>query len=1185
MKPEGALALSLVCVLAACTPEPPQPPTTLVAKSQLTQPVATEPNLPAWTLASRKRYAQLLDGQVKGGTLVLPFAVGTAAPGSGVAGFAGGGADLNSRMVMAHLFAQRLAASGERVADPVVVGLALGEAREWTLPAISSLAAATGAARVVAGKASWRPKLEGTELRRELDVVIEVYPVHAAGASATLGPEKQRYEVAGVPISGATPPEMQFAALIPKIATQLGLALDAPAIELQEGSGDFPATPRDAAARADAATPDRLWASALVAALNYPGDGSERGRHRAHERLLATADRLAPTSRDRRLLQARAFAALERREAALAVLGTGDGGPEEAALRAYLDGDLPALEAAAAKIQRPIPRLLAELDRFGMAWIYGLIERDQLATVGPRIVALAPEPWQPLVAWHLMAYDSWSVPEPLEAALFLDGLFPATGDNLESQVRGKLATGGADVAQLNAVGALYPSRVAVGRAAELCCLTRAGASAGIDLLLLLDDETTRRIVKGVAFLGRVQGRPLDAIRLGEEYERTELRGHPDLALERIDQLMRIDPARFNPQSPGRKQLLDELAVVQRALPWQGVQSDKVRQQLIVLGAPPSNRDIPWASDFPGNWLWIIHEAPPSVATRPGDQLAPDGRTSLRAWRSAILAREACLGSLIWVKPCISAHSIAQSDKYQDAAAAASREIEARFVGSFPRVQWLAERAAASGEATGGIAAYESDIAKFPDRWASYNALMKLQLAGGEYKEAAQAAIRYPLFQDPSRTSTVALSNRLYDVASALVLRGAVDEAKPLLKTAAGYRNGSAASLWAHYQLAAVEGRYADAQDAAGAEARRYQQQTALRRYASMLFMQGDSKTGWAVFEEGRRISADFDVWRAAAVGLRAGGANAETTLKWVADLDVTRDGGRHSPAAEFRAHVALQVLAVDRSGAGLAQFAAMETRRYLPEGDDSRNEPLLELLRANPSMRSRLANLAEGYAAFQRRDHSAAYEGLKWLIYSQENDKLRLVEMPDDVARSVLPYLAFAAAKTGNGQTISDAVAAMRTATGEDDRKSFDHLMVRAVFAALAQRYDEASESIKLARANMTRSGMRPLPPDYAYAELLELLAAETGRKEYLATALDWARRSQSYEPFAAWAYAFEARHSTNDADRTRALAIALYLDPQSARLTGIDAASKERARAWFKAKDPLGLNRPGSGRKPEQAT
>ncbi|HET9044123.1 MAG TPA: hypothetical protein VFN70_13285, partial [Burkholderiales bacterium] len=977
------------------------------------------------------------------------------------------------------------------------------------------------------------------------------------------------------------------AALLPEVATQLGLPLQPPAQIRADGQATFPSTPRDPAARRNTLATDDLWASALIGALHYPKYGSERGRQRVHERLLAALDRMSGHLHDRRLLRARAFAALARREAALEELGDGRTDPEALALRAFVNGDVPALEAAAAKIKRPVPRLLAELDLFEARWTYGLIARDQLPAVGQRVVALAPESWQPLVAWYLVAFDGWSLREPLEAALLLEHLYPLQGENLESLVRGKLALGGGSdgTTELGAIAALHAGRVVAAQAGDFCCTSSAGLAPGLDLVLRLEDEALSRIVKQVDFLAEIQGRNADAVRLAEEYERTAIRGYPELVLSHVSALRRLEPAlvRGGNESPARMQLLARLAGVHQALPWQGQLSNQAHALLWDFNGERI-ASTPWAHDFPGRWYWATRNPEGYMYGVSLAQRGPDGQTPVGIWRGAIVLREACAAATLWVDPCAALHARYLRDQRVDDAKSTAHEIEARFVGAFARTELLAEIALRAEDDKGELEVFRRDIARFPGRWDGYGALVARQIGRGAYSEAASVALSYPGFRDRSASFTVPLSGHAYDVAYGLVLRGAIEEAKPVLKIAAGYRDGSGANLWARYQLAAIEGREADALEAMGADARRYKQVGGLRKYASMLFMLGDPKTGWAVFEEGRRITPEFNVWRAAAVGLRAQNADAEATLKWVTELEEKRDGPVRMPSHGHQFNAAFQVLAVDRVGNSLERLVELETAARVPGGSDAQRQQFAANVRANPLARSTLGMVTAGYAAFKRKEYAQTYEQLLQLIQLPAIKGEPIFAMTSEAGRAGLAYLAFAAAKTGNEKIVREAFAKFQSMPREDER-SFDRALIRGIFAALANRHDEADRWLKLARANMAEPGERLLPPEYAYAEILEALAADTGRREYLAAGLDWARRSQRYEPFAAWAYAFEARHAGNESDRTRALAIALYLDPQSARLAEIDAASKERARAWFKAKDPLGLTRPPRSGKPQQAT
>jgi hypothetical protein len=54
------------------------------------------------------------------------------------------------------------------------------------------------------------------------------------------------------------------------------------------------------------------------------------------------------------------------------------------------------------------------------------------------------------------------------------------------------------------------------------------------------------------------------------------------------------------------------------------------------------------------------------------------------------------------------------------------------------------------------------------------------------------------------------------------------------------------------------------------------------------------------------------------------------------------------------------------------------------------------------------------------------------------------------------------------------------------------------------------------------------------------------------------------------WAYAVDAELTASPSERRRALAITLYLDPNSERASKFSAAERQKAREWLKANNPF---------------
>ena len=231
----------------------------------------------------------------------------------------------------------------------------------------------------------------------------------------------------------------------------------------------------------------------------------------------------------------------------------------------------------------------------------------------------------------------------------------------------------------------------------------------------------------------------------------------------------------------------------------------------------------------------------------------------------------------------------------------------------------------------------------------------------------------------------------------------------------------------------------------------------------------------------------------------------------------------------------------------------------------------------SPDAADFLKRLMTGYAALKRGDYQRSWEAFQ--EYAQPGSYLAAFEP----SYSALPYHAYVAAKTGHAEEFSAYLEKwskrLSTATLQRDPPpypEFDVHLARAVLASIKGSHDKVKEELSLARGSMAEPGARPLPLEYVFAEVCELLGKESGKREYFDIAVDWARAYQVYEPWAAWAYAFEAMYGKNDADRARAYAIAQYLDRNSSRISAIDASIASRAKLWLAANKPFPRERNG---------
>jgi hypothetical protein len=201
-------------------------------------------------------------------------------------------------------------------------------------------------------------------------------------------------------------------------------------------------------------------------------------------------------------------------------------------------------------------------------------------------------------------------------------------------------------------------------------------------------------------------------------------------------------------------------------------------------------------------------------------------------------------------------------------------------------------------------------------------------------------------------------------------------------------------------------------------------------------------------------------------------------------------------------------------------------------------------------IKSELAFFGGAYAAIRHgRYHDAVEEFTAMATYYP-------IESRSDNFTFALPYFAWAAAKTNDA-------AGFEKFINERTGSSFDSKLARAFFFGVRKDTVRARELLDSAFRTMPYTDYRPVLVEYQWAEACEWLYQETGDKAFVDMLLAWVVSQQKVQPTHAWTYAMEYTYARDAARKLRALAMTMYLDPQSPRIR--DASTKERtdAAAW----------------------
>jgi hypothetical protein len=210
--------------------------------------------------------------------------------------------------------------------------------------------------------------------------------------------------------------------------------------------------------------------------------------------------------------------------------------------------------------------------------------------------------------------------------------------------------------------------------------------------------------------------------------------------------------------------------------------------------------------------------------------------------------------------------------------------------------------------------------------------------------------------------------------------------------------------------------------------------------------------------------------------------------------------------------------------------------------------------------------IASSRQAIAKKEHGKAFGMLEqWFAYP------RTIE--DGKGSLLLAPYAWAGAKSGQAAEVERTLNEYRAKHG----RNFDYWLALAMTQAAAGSHDAALISLDRARynINLKMGSMRTPSPWYQLVDLCEVLYESTERAAYRDRVLALARLHQQVDPFAAWAYAVEAKYAATANERLRPLAITIYLDRRSQHISGIAEQEKEKARKWLEKNNPFIQEKP----------
>jgi len=1108
-------------------PAPPEPP---------------EPRS-AWLESERALYQDVL-AKHRVDVLVVPFQV------------QGFGLDRIERTLMTAELAYALGdASKYEIADPSLVARALGEgARRIDPIEAERLARRLGATKIISGYV-------GHDLHHALTLTLQVQDL-----PTTPTPSHQRpwqHDWRAVPFTDERTPALVFNDMLPDVLRVLPVTLEMPQhrtqVALHGTAARIAMSPRElvSAGGRRAAPPSAAAAFDLLGALGALN--SELSRERAYERALLAVLRQGRRSPGDSFYSAYALTQLSRRPVALATLA-GQSSPESIALVDILNGDLPAAKKAVAGVPQSLQRLLLDTALRDLeAWYAKKLQAAPKAT--EQTFGAARTQWQPFVQLRVMDLHGWAVPDPLVIKALLDKTFPIAGLDAGSVVRGRAVTGvSVDDVDVDLTNERHLRRAAAALQPVPCCRAGALRPTEWDLLWLLEGLSEDRVSKSLQREIEQQGLPQEALQDIHRYEPL-LNGRPALELSRARAALALyEKSPDDTRASWHAQLEQSAAVAARFAPGQTVTAYSA---LLAMGIPSAGSSLlvdAYGYDYPRRSFWPMW----FYGVQPGAQQA----NSLALEALAFSVHDP--GPLSWLPP-------GSEPGHADAMIAS---LGSRFTGSPQRPVPKTDNTTAG--AKDRVAQLERAIHDEPETWSNYSDLgWYLITSGGSYEPARDAFLRYPGFHDHHPEDPIAVSNYAFAAGSKLYWMGMPALARPLYRISAGLHTGSEDSMTSESRLHLMDGDYIGAARILLERATRYNSARAYGDYLSFLYAFGRGEEAWHGFSQ---LNASFlqpHVWMAALVGQRMQGLSNAAVREWLMRPEI-RDA--HFTAMRFAPYYAILWYATERMppadlGKLVEQLEGppagridVDRRTLLVPSDVG--EGKFEIVRPSalrtgktPALppdtpiKSHFAYFADAYAALRLGDYASAVS--------------RFVAMADryEIDGYPLAYFAYAAAKTGDSEKLEQYVGQLKGPPG------FDDSLARALFAAARKDNDAALSALHTAFPFRHGSDFRPIIDDYEYAQVCEWLFRDTGDKSFSALLLDWTRKYQTLQPTTAWAYAIEYAHEAPGPERTRALALTLYLDPASERIKSASTQERDAARVWLREHNPFRSRPEGSER------
>ncbi len=1044
--------------------------------------------------------------------------------------------DHATRNLMAGDIALAMKGSSRCVADPALVELALGESmRRYSDRDVLALARDLQAKTVVL---TWA----GHDAKGHMRVTLQV--AHPDAKDVRISPTSKK-SFTDLAYTDSVSPFDAFHEHVVKMLAGVGIhASLRPKQTAGTLGGKLPSSPREILDLDGVSTVERAARLTLLGMLAPRNDSTAQDRLFTNA-LLTLADLedtpLVKVLRGHILLNMR-----ERPYGLRAIEGLQSA--EAEGLRAAMNGNLPAVRANLLKVTEPWERLFLSIETYDIELDY---ERDGSDTAPIFETALGSD-WAALLNERRGDDDQWIIHKPIAIKQTLDSTFPLPGPSLQDIAQGSFVLRQVgDEADFDQLAVKHARALLESHGHDFCCGTYALGPTRWDVLDFLDNRAERALLRKVYYYIAPQDLNQTALDLLARYDDV-LAGNPYAEdIRALATWYLLGNKTTNRQ--------ESMGLIHKAARIAAVTAPGQTQPVVAI-------------------LWALFQPPAEPFAHALVDAYCDDYPMRHYWKGNPDTLKARL--------LFSSSDIAPLDELFKNAKGIERkqllaELDNRFDGN-------SRATVLRLEAKMGQNAVDPDVLRQaidadPDNWEVYEWLGNYYMSRGSFAKASDLIVSFPGFKKTTHR-TVELSIHAYKFGNRLYWLGEEERARPLLKIAADYDNGSTSSLLARAELALLDSNYTSAAMLFLEEGRHYNDSSAYSDFFDLLFAGGESKVAWNGFDQLVGRLRGPRIWESALIGHRREGLSQTQLREWIANKASNRQiSADDQPLARY----ALMEQLIDR-GDVLPDFAqyiltlagpanvrvSADGRSFLGKLDSDQEHRVgpsefgqtkRRPVAANATVPNRYALFAKAYVALRSKQFEEASIDFDDLAAYYD------IETTEGWGFA-LPYFAYAAAQSGDKFGLEKYLTAK-----QDANLSWGMLLARAIFAGAHGRIDESDKLLEKAHLDRPASGNWPVITAFEYAQTCVWLYDLTKDDRYRVRALNRARSYTKIAPTQAWAHALTALLSTNPDEQVRELAYALYLDPQSAWVAQTPNALRTKATDWLEKHELFRLREPGT--------